>query len=76
VVSTDADSHFSCDWLSRIDAAFSAVPAPVAVAGPCRFENAPWWGRLYSWSRFHVVHLIGRVAGRITYVTATNLAFY
>jgi glycosyltransferase involved in cell wall biosynthesis len=75
IVSTDADTVFSSDWLTRIDQAFGADPALVAVAGPCRFVDPPWWGRVYTWTLFHVVSLIALVTGRILYVTATNIAF-
>jgi glycosyltransferase involved in cell wall biosynthesis len=75
VVSTDADTVFSRGWLSRIDQAFREDPARVAVAGPCRFVDPPWWGRVYTWVLFHVVSVIARVTGRILYVTATNIAF-
>lgn len=75
IVSTDADTMFTADWLSRIDHAFGADPALVAVAGPCRFVDPPWWGRVYTWILFHVVSLIARVTGQILYVTATNIAF-
>ncbi len=75
VVSTDADTVFSPGWLSRIDQEFRRDPAPVAVAGPCRFTEAPWWGRAYAWVLFHLVQLLTRLTGRVPYVTATNLAF-
>lgn len=75
IVSTDADTVFNSDWLSRIDRAFGADPALVAVSGPCRFVDPPWWGRVYTWSLFHIVNLISRVTGRVLYVTATNIAF-
>lgn len=75
VVSTDADTTFDDQWLSRIDAAFTADPAIVAVAGPCRFVDAPPWGRWYAAALFSVVHLFSRVVGRVVYVTATNIAF-
>lgn len=75
VVSTDADTVFSCSWLSRIDRVFRENPARVAVAGPCRFVDPPWWGRAYTWVLFTVVSLIARMTGRILYVTATNIAF-
>ena len=75
VVSTDADTTFPTSWLSSIDKAFSGDPSCVAVAGPCRFSNAPWWGTIYSSILFNVVYLIARVTGRVLYVTATNIAF-
>lgn len=75
VVSTDADTTFGPGWLSRIDQAFRDDPERVAVAGPCRFVDAPLWGRVYAWLLFSLVHLISRVTGRIPYVSATNIAF-
>ena len=75
VVSTDADTTFAADWLSRIDRAFREDPARVAVAGPCRFVDPPWWGRVYTGLLFAVVSLVARLTGRILYVTATNIAF-
>lgn len=75
VISTDADTVYSSDWLSRIDAAFTADPKLVAVAGPCRFVAAPWWGHAYTWTLFHLVDVIRRLTGRVRYVTATNIAF-
>jgi hypothetical protein len=47
----------------------------VAVAGPCRFADPPWWGRVYTAVLFTVVSLVARLTGRILYVTATNIAF-
>jgi len=75
VVSTDADTTFGSDWLSRIDRAFLEDPARVAVAGPCRFADPPWWGRVYTGVLFTVVSLVAMLTGRILYVTATNIAF-
>jgi glycosyltransferase involved in cell wall biosynthesis len=75
VVSTDADTVFSPGWLSRIDRAFAADPARVAVAGPCRFAGAPRWGRAYAWLLFGGVAVGARATGRVLYVTATNIAF-
>lgn len=75
VVSTDADTVFSPDWLSRIDKAFLADPELVAAAGPCRYVDAPWWARAYTWILFHLVGLAAQITGRTFYVTATNVAF-
>lgn len=75
VVSTDADTTFGSNWLSRIDRAFRDDPARVAVAGPCRFSDPPWWGRAYAAVLFAVVGLVARLTGRVLYVTATNIAF-
>ncbi|NNN20148.1 MAG: glycosyltransferase family 2 protein [Acidimicrobiaceae bacterium] len=75
VVSTDADTTFPTSWLSGIDKAFSADPSCVAVAGSCRFSNAPWWGTIYSSVLFSAVYFIALVTGRVLYVTATNFSF-
>lgn len=75
VVSTDADTTFDRGWLSRIDARLSARPQSVAVAGPCRFVAGPWWGGVYSRLLFGLVHGIYLLTGRVTYVSATNIAF-
>jgi glycosyltransferase involved in cell wall biosynthesis len=75
VVSSDADTRFDSAWLSRIDAAFNADATRVAVAGPCRYFDGPWWGRVYARGLFDVVNLVNRLTGRVLYVTATNIAF-
>lgn len=75
VVSTDADTVYDEGWLSRIDRAFRADPALVAVAGPCQFVDAPVWGRMYSWALFWLVEVLNRFTGRVRYATATNIAF-
>jgi glycosyltransferase involved in cell wall biosynthesis len=75
IVSTDADTTFDPGWLSRIDRTFTASPACVAVAGPCRYRAAPWWGDFYVWVLFLMVHVVHVVTGRVVYVTATNIAF-
>jgi glycosyltransferase involved in cell wall biosynthesis len=75
VVSTDADTVYDRGWLSRIDAAFLADPALVAVAGPCRFVDAPWWGRMYAGGLFRSVNAVFRATGRVPYAAAANIAF-
>ena len=75
VVSTDADTVYGRDWLSRIDAAFLADSAVVAVAGPCRFTNAPWWGRIYAGGLFRSVNVLSKATGRVPYAAAANIAF-
>ncbi len=76
VVSTDADTTHPADWLSRIDEAFrDAGNGCVAVAGPCRYTEAPMWASLFTGLLFGLVALVARLTGRVTYVTATNTAF-
>lgn len=75
VVSTDADTTFDPAWLNRIDQRFADEPDLVAVAGGCRFVDAPWWGRAYTTLLFGTVHLIYRLTGYVLYASATNIAF-
>lgn len=75
VISTDADTVFDRGWLSRIDQSLTRQPECVAVAGPCRFVRGPWWGGVYSWMLFGLVHLLFLATGRVFYVSATNIAF-
>jgi glycosyltransferase involved in cell wall biosynthesis len=75
VVSSDADTRFDSGWLSRIDEVFTTDASVVAVAGPCRYVNGPWWGRAYARALFQMVSLTSRATGRVWYVTATNIAF-
>ena len=75
VVSTDADTVYGQGWLSRIDRTFRADPAVVAVAGPCRFTAAPWWGRLYASGLFGAVRVMSRLFRRVPYAAAANVAF-
>lgn len=75
IVSTDADTVYGSDWLSKIDRRFRSDPAPVAVAGPFRFENAPWWGRAWTRALFGYVGLSSRMTKRVPYIAAANVAF-
>ena len=75
VVSTDADTSFDPGWLSRIERRFRDQPELVAVVGPCRFVDGPWWGRVYTGVVFGVVGLVQRLTGRVLYASATNIAF-
>jgi glycosyltransferase involved in cell wall biosynthesis len=75
VVSTDADTTFDPGWLSRIDRVFRERPELVAVVGPCRFVEGPWWSRVYTGVLFGAVGLFHRWTGRVLYASATNIAF-
>jgi glycosyltransferase involved in cell wall biosynthesis len=75
VVSSDADTVFDAGWLSRIDRTFRQDRVRVAVAGPCRYPDGPWWGKVYARVLFELVYLTYRVTGRVVYITATNIAF-
>ncbi|HEY3708945.1 MAG TPA: glycosyltransferase family 2 protein [Amycolatopsis sp.] len=75
VVSSDADTMFDTGWLTRIDRMFRQDPARVAVAGPCRYPDGPWWGKVYVRVLFELVHLTYWLTSRVGYITATNVAF-
>ena len=75
VVSTDADTIHPVGWLRRIDAALRNRPDAVAVAGPCRYVDPPWWGRAFPSLGFGAIALGYRLTGRVGYLTATNVAY-
>jgi glycosyltransferase involved in cell wall biosynthesis len=75
VVSTDADTTHPPDWLEKIDRHFRAGDDVAAVVGPCRYQDGPWWGRVFARALFGLVGLVYRLTGRTFYVTATNIAF-
>ena len=75
VVSTDADTTHPSDWLRRIDAVLRDRPDAVAIAGPCRYADPPWWGRVFPLVGFALVGLVARLCGRPSHLTATNVAF-
>jgi glycosyltransferase involved in cell wall biosynthesis len=73
VVSTDADTVHPTGWLSRLDA--QLTDDVFAVAGPCRYTDAPWWARVFPPLWFAAIAVVHRLTGRIFYLTATNVAF-
>ncbi len=75
VVSTDADTVHPSDWLSRLDGRFAADPTTVAVAGPCRYADPPWWAAVVPPLWFAGLAVLYDRLGRVGYVTATNVAF-
>ena len=75
IISTDADTTFSPEWLSTIDKKFRQNEKIVAVTGPCRYYDGPWWGKIYPYILFGTVHMHSLITGRPYYITATNIAF-
>lgn len=75
IVSTDADTLYRSDWLSRIDREFRSDGTRIAVAGPFRFIDAPWWGRTWTRGLFGYVRVVSRVVKRVPYIAAANVAF-
>lgn len=74
IVSTDADSHFEKHWLTHLDAAFSANPDVVAVAGPFHYAGGPKWS-VYAKFIFNVVSLVYKLTGHVMYAPGANFAF-
>lgn len=75
IISTDADTVYPANWLSRIDQEFRGDSAPVAVAGPFRFVGAPWWARVWTRVLFGYVRGVSAVTRRVPYIPAANVAF-
>lgn len=75
VVSTDADTVHPPDWLSGLWDQLQANPAAVAVGGPCRYADPPWWATVFPPLWFAAVGAVHGVSGRVGYLTATNVAF-
>jgi len=75
VVSTDADTTHPADWLRRIDLGLRSRPDAVAIGGPCRYADPPWWGRVFPLIGFALVAATSRLRGRPSHLTATNVAF-
>jgi glycosyltransferase involved in cell wall biosynthesis len=75
IVSADADTIYDRGWLSRIDREFRADSGRVAVVGPFRFTDAPWWGSAWTWALFGFVFIVSRLTKKVPYVAAANLAF-
>jgi glycosyltransferase involved in cell wall biosynthesis len=75
IVSADADTVYERGWLARIDIEFRADGGRVAVVGPFRFVDAPWWGRAWTRVLFGFVRVVSRTTRRVPYVAAANLAF-
>ena len=74
VVSTDADTVHPVGWLAHLAAHFDADDV-VAVAGPCRYADPPWWARVFPTGWFAAIAAVHALTGRVLYITATNVAF-
>ncbi len=75
IVSTDADTIFSKDWLTKINATFENNSKIVAVGGPCRYITGPRWGRIYTPFLFGSVFFLQFLIRHPFYLSATNIAF-
>jgi glycosyltransferase involved in cell wall biosynthesis len=75
IVSTDADTVFEPTWLETIDNNFRNDSQLVAIGGPCRYFDGPWWGKVYTHFLFGASYSYSIIIGHPFYVTATNIAF-
>jgi len=75
VISTDADTIHSKNWLSIIDKSFNNYSDAVAVCGPCKYFDGPWWGRVYPYLLFFPDYIYSKLIKRPFYITATNTAY-
>jgi glycosyltransferase involved in cell wall biosynthesis len=75
IISTDADTTFAPDWLSKIGKSFMEDAQIVAVSGPCSYINAPWWGNVYTNILFGIDKIIFRLFKKVWYTPACNIAF-
>ncbi|MEI6237691.1 MAG: glycosyltransferase family A protein [Candidatus Saccharibacteria bacterium] len=75
IISTDADTVYSKNWLANIDKIFAKYPNIVAVAGPCKFNDAPWWGNIFTGFLFGLVNFGFRTFNKTYYGSGTNIAF-
>lgn len=74
LVSTDADTVFSKNWLSKIDNNFKKTDV-IAVTGPCNFIDPPYWGKIYPKILFGSISKLSKFTKAPLYITATNTAF-
>src|SRR5579884_2052793 len=74
IVSADADSTYSPDWLNKIDATFKSNPKIIGVTGPFRYDGGPVWAG-YTQGLFNLIYFIYKLTGRVTYAPAANFAF-
>jgi glycosyltransferase involved in cell wall biosynthesis len=75
IVSTDADTTFSNDWLTKFDRHFKKNPSIVAVAGPCIYVDGPRWADIFPIALFGLVYFVYKLTGKTYYGSATNIAF-
>jgi len=75
IVSSDADTVFAPNWLENIKLEFERNIDAVAIGGPCRYYDGPWWANFYTFFLFRTNKLYSSVVGHPFYLTATNIAF-
>jgi glycosyltransferase involved in cell wall biosynthesis len=75
IISTDADTTFSPDWLKRIDECFKDNPEAVAIGGEPQFVDSPLWGRVMVLLITSFVKLYLKIFKTTCYISAANIAF-
>lgn len=75
IVSTDADSFFSPDWLRNIAKFFETHPHASGLAGHYHFYKAPLWAKILPPMGAVAVWMLSLIIHRPIYVSAANLCF-
>lgn len=75
IISTDADTTFPHDWLTKIDQSFKLNPGAVGVAGEPYFVDSPLWGKLMLITITGFVKLYLKIFKKLCYISAANIAF-
>ncbi|MEI8187689.1 MAG: glycosyltransferase [Candidatus Saccharibacteria bacterium] len=75
VISTDADTIYTPKWLQKIDNEFVKDPNLIAIAGPCKYRNGPWWATFYTTILFGSAYFYSKLTKHPYYLSATNFAF-
>lgn len=77
IVSTDADTVFSPDWIQKIADTFQKDKNIVAVGGTFRLdEKSPWWGNfLFTGIVFGIMRVLYRTTGKPFNLFGSNTAF-
>jgi glycosyltransferase involved in cell wall biosynthesis len=75
IISTDADTYFSPNWLRYIADFFAQNPEAAGLAGHYHFVKGPLWAKIWPVMGAFWVKIIYSVFGKTIYVSAANLAF-
>ena len=75
VVSTDADTYYSTDWLHTIADFFEHNPNAAGLAGHYHFVKGPLWAKIWPVMGAVWVKIIYNLFGKTIYVSAANLAY-
>ena len=74
IISTDADSTYSPNWLQKIDDHMTKEDV-VAVGGTVTYTGDIWWANIWSGMLFGFSEAWRKTFGQPCYISACNLAF-